>query len=143
MKKALIWTAIVAFLLLLIWNMGSDHVNGVKSEKEWYLSQLKFDFSAVLDSAEEKGQALFHVTHGHIELDKEARLKDQLRFNGLLDLFLYRQDGKIDLMVSDEVQLEKGDSIYINTDIKIARFFRGGEMIYEQSLLKSLRGRPF
>ena len=143
MKKALIWITIVAVLVLLVWNMGSDHVKGVKSEKEWYLSQLKFDFSGSLDSAEKRGQALFHITKGRIDINRESQLKEELRFNGLLDLFLYRQDGKLDLMISDQVPLKKGDSVYINTDLKTARFFRAGEMIYEQSLLKSLRGRPF
>ncbi|WP_276371943.1 hypothetical protein [Chryseolinea sp. H1M3-3] len=143
MKKGLIWTVIVAVVLLLIWNLGSEHVDGVKSEKDWYISQLKFDFSGVLDSAEKKGQALIRVTRGHIEFDKEARLKDKLRFNGLLDLFLYRQDGKIDLMISGQVQLQPGDSVYVNTELKTAKFFRDGEMMYEQPLLKSLRGRPF
>ncbi len=116
---------------------------GVKSEKEWYLSQLKFDFFGMLDSAEKRGQALFHVTKGRIDINRESQLKEELRFNGLLDLFLYRQDGKLDLMISDQIPLKKGDSVYINTDLKTARFFRAGEMIYEQSLLKSLRGRPF
>jgi hypothetical protein len=143
MKRALVWTAIIAFFLLLVWNLGSGHVKGVKSEKHWYLSQLKFDFSGVLDSAEKIGQALFHVTHGRIDVNKEARLKEKLRFNGLLDLFLYRQDGKIDLMIPADILLKKGDSVYINTDLKTARFFRDGEIICEQSLLKSLRGRPF
>ena len=143
MKKVLIWTAIIAVLLLLVWNLVSDHVTGVKSEKDWYLSQLKFDCSGTLDSAEKSGQALIHVKHGWIDVGKEARLKEDLRFNGLLDLFLYRQDSKIDLMISKDILLKKGDSVYINTDLKIARFFRDGEMIYEQSLLKSLRGRPF
>jgi len=56
MKKALIWTAIIVVLVLLVWNMGSEHVKGVKSEKDWYLSQLKFAFSGTLDISEKTGQ---------------------------------------------------------------------------------------
>ena len=74
MKKVLIWTAIIAVLLLLVWNLVSDHVTGVKSEKDWYLSQLKFDCSGTLDSAEKSGQALIHVKHGWIDVGKEANV---------------------------------------------------------------------
>lgn len=143
MKKALIWTTIILLFSLLIWNMGSAHVKGVKSEKEWYLSQLKFDFSATLDSAERQGQALVNVVEGRIDFNRENELKKKLRFNGMLDLFLYRGDGKLDLMITNPVRLEKGDSAYVNTDLRKAQFFRDGQMIYEQPLLKSLRGRPF
>ena len=143
MKKVRIWIGVVGIFILLLWSLGTDHMTGVKSEKEWYLSQLQFDFSGLVDSAEKKGQVLFHVTQGRIDVNKEAQLKDELRFNGLLDLFLYRQDGKVDLMISKDIPLKTGDSVYVNTDLKIARFFRGGKIIYEQSLLKSLRGRPF
>jgi hypothetical protein len=129
-------------MLLLLFNLGCRHVKGVKSEKGRYLSQLEFDFSGIVDSPEKKGQALFHVTHGRIDLDKESQLKKQLRFNGLLDLFLYR-DGMIDLMIPENIPLKKGDSVYINTNLKVARFFRRGKLISEHPLSKSLRGRPF
>jgi len=46
-------------------------------------------------------------------------------------------------MISDQAKLKTGDSVYVNTDLKTAQFFRAGELICEQSLLKSLRGRPF
>jgi hypothetical protein len=143
MKKNLTWAISAGIILLLLFNLGSRHVKGVKSEKDWYLSQLEFDFSGIVDNPEKKGQALFYVTHGRIDLNKESQLKKQLRFNGLLDLFLYRQDGKIDLMIPKNIALEKGDSVYINTNLKIARFFRRGELISEHSLSKSLRCRPF
>ena len=143
MKRRMFLAVGAIIACVLIFNIGWKHVKGVKSEKEWYLSRLYFDFSGILDSAEKKGQALFHVTHGRIELDREARLKKELRFNGMLDLFLYRNDRKIDLMISQDIQLKKGDSIYINTNLKVARFFRNDLLIAEQPLLKSLRGRPF
>jgi hypothetical protein len=143
MKKNLTWAISAGIILLLLFNLGSRHVKGVKSEKDWYLSQLEFDFSGIVDNPEKKGQALFYVTHGRIDLNKESRLKKQLRFNGLLDLFLYRQDGKIDLMIPKNIALEKGDSVYINTNLRVARFFRRGEPIFDHALSKSLRGRPF
>ena len=143
MKKSIFWAIGVIIACLLLFNIGSKHVEGVQTEKEWYLSKLDFNFSGIIDSAEKKGQALFRVTHGKIQLDKEAKLKTELRFNGLLDLFLYREDGKIDLMIPEDIHLEKGDSVYIHTNLKVARFFRNGELVAEHSLLKSIRGRPF
>lgn len=143
MKKPLIWTAIVFVLILMIWNIADNHVRGVKSEKEWFLTQLKFDFSAKLDSAEKPGQALLNVTHGQIDVAQESRVKEKLRFNGWVDLFIYRPDEKLDLMITGPAELKKGDSVYVNTDLKTAQFFRDGVMIYEQPLYKSLRGRPF
>lgn len=143
MKRIMSVVIGVIIACLLIFNIGSKHVSGVKSEKEWYLSQLDFDFSGVLDSTEKKGQALIRVTHGRIRFDREALLKKKLRFNGMLDLFIYRKDGTIDLMIPQDIHLRQGDSVYINTDLKIARFFRDAKLVHEHSLLKSMRGRPF
>lgn len=143
MKRALIWGSSVFLLLLLTANIFWKHVKGVKSEKQWYLSQLDFDFSAKLDSAEKGGQALLTVTHGHIDRKREAMLKAKLQYSGWVDLFLYRADGKLDLMIPGKLHLVQGDSVYVNTDSGLVRFFRNGKQIAAHPLYNSLRGRPF
>lgn len=129
--------------MLLIANILWNHVKGVKSEKQWYLSQLHFEFSAKLDSAEKGGQALLRITQGHIDRQRETELKSDLKYNGWVDLFIYRPDGTLDLMITENIRLAQGDSVYVNTDSGVARFFRNGELIADHSLFKSLRGRPF
>ena len=70
-------------------------------------------------------------------------MKEQLEYNGMLDLLLYRDDGRLDLMIVDPHKYIDGDSIYLNSRLSVVRFYRRGELIGEHDLIKSLRGRPF
>ena len=143
MKKWITWIGVIGILIFLTTRIFTRHVSGVRSEKIWYIKQLDFEFSGELDSADRPGQVLFHVTKGHLNTQKEKEVKEQLKHNGILELLLYRSDSRLDLMIVDPHHYIKGDSIYLNTNLNIARFYRAGKLIGEHELVKSLRGRPF
>lgn len=143
MKGKVIWISIVCVLVFLTIRLFRNHGHGVRDEKVWYINELDFEFSGILDSADRPGQILFHVTSGQINRSKESELKKKLKFNGILELLLYRADGKLDLFIQDPHQFNPGDSLYLNSERGLVQFYRNGEMISEHALVRSLRGRPF
>jgi hypothetical protein len=143
MKKRVIWIISISVLILLIGRILTRHINGVSSEKAWYISQLDFEFSGELDSADRPGQVLFHVTKGQLNSEKEKEVKAKLTHNGVLDLLLYRNDNKLDIMIIDPHDYVRGDSLYLNSKLNIVRFYRDGKLLGDHDLIKSLRGRPF
>lgn len=143
MKKWIIWTGVICVLTFLTLRMFSRHVTGVKNEKVWYMNELGFEFSGRLDNDDSPGKVLFRVTGGQLNSERESTVNEQLQYNGMLDLLLYRSDGRIDLMIVDPHNYVTGDSLYLNSRLKVVRFYRYGKLLGEHDLMKSLRGRPF
>jgi len=143
MKKWITWGVVISVLTFLTTRISTHHVSGVKSERLWYIEQLHFEFSGKLDNLDFPDRVLFRVTSGQLDIEREKAIKEQLKYNGMLDLLLYRDDGRLDLMIIDPHEYINGDSLYLNSGLKIVRFYRNGEFIGEHNLIKSLRGRPF
>jgi len=143
MKKYIIWISIIGILIFLIISTFRGHVNAVKDEKISYVKQLDFEFSGLLDSAERPGQVLFHITSGKFSRDTEREIGTKLIHNGVIELLLYRPDGKLDIMLNGSHDSRQGDSLYLNSNRNIVAIFRHGKLLSEHSLVKSLRGRPF
>lgn len=143
MKNKIIWVTVFIVFTLLIIRTFKTHVDGVTQERRWYVEQLRFDFSGRIDSVHDRGNILFHVTHGNLDREKESRINEQLKYNGVLDLLLYRPNNKILLMIDSAYHFRKGDSIYLSSAKNLVRIYRNNTLISEKELLKSMRGRPF
>ena len=143
MKKKLVWIVLIVILVLLITRSVTNHVDNVREERQWYIHELAFEFSAAVDSVVPPGKVLFHVTAGNLDRSKEKRIGENLRHNGMLDLFLYWPHDQTELMIKGAEQLHPGDSIYLNSVKNIVRIYRNKELLIESDLLNSLRGRPF
>jgi len=143
MKKRLVWIAAIVILVLLVTRSFFNHVDNVEKEREWYIQQLDFDFSGVIDTIIPPGRVLFHVTNGILNRDRERHLHEKLRYNGMLDLFLYQPNDQVELIIPHSDQLRSGDSVYVNTDQRIVKILRGEKLLVEVDLIESMRGRPF
>ncbi len=141
LKKWILGVAITAMVLLLIYRLFTQHVDGVKTEKAWFLSELNYEFSGEVDTVNRANHILFHITHGHLDTNRENELREQLKYWGQLVLFLYKDD-KIE-MLNGSAKYQPGDSLYLNSDLNVVRIFRKGQLIKESELVGSLRGRPF
>lgn len=142
MKTAIVVALCVGVLLLLIINLFRQHVNGVKSEREWYIKELGFKFSGLVDSVRESHIRL-HQISGRFDFDKERRVKEKLKYNGRLDLFLYRNERRIELMIDSSFNYKRGDSVFIDCEAGVVRLYRDKRRLAENSLLRSIKGRPF
>jgi hypothetical protein len=113
----------------------------VSEEKNWYLSELHFEFSAKIDSVVNANHILFHVVHGHLDKQREHQLSEKLRYWGRLILFRY-DDDKIEMMVGMS-NYQPGDSLYLSSDRNIVRIYDQKGGMKEYPLTGLLRGRPF
>ena len=144
MSVARKWTlgiGIVAVILLLVYRLFTKHVDGVKAEKAWFLSELNYEFSAEIDTLVDPSHILFHVTQGQLDTKREQKLGENLRYWGELILFRYPGD-KVEMLIGG-ARYQRGDSLYLNTDQNIVRIYRGKGLIKEFPLTGLLRGRPF
>lgn len=143
MKTWKIITLSVIILLLLIVNMFRQHVDDFRNERREYIQKLDFDFSAKVDAINLPGHIFFHVTNGAFDRDAEYRLNRVLKYNGRLALFLYFLGNQVEFISDSAKFYHTGDSLYFNTDKNKVYLYRDKDLILENGLLKSLRGRPF
>ena len=142
MKKGIVVALSGVLLLLLTINIFRQHVNGVKAERAWYIKELGFQFSATVDTVRQGHIRLKQIV-GRFDFDKERRVKEQLKYNGRLDLFLYRKGRKIELMIDSALSYKRGDSVYVDCTIGMARVYRNQQLLSENALIRSIKGRPF
>ena len=71
MKKWIIWIGVIGIIVFLTIRIFSNHVDGVKDEKKWYLEQLGFEFSGELDNHDLPDKVLFRITGGQLDTEKE------------------------------------------------------------------------
>ena len=142
MKTGVVVALCVVLLLLLTINLFRQHIDGVKSERVWYIKELGFKFSALVDTVRESHIRLHQIT-GRFDFDKERRVKEKLKYNGRLDLFLYRNERRIELMIDSSFNYKRGDSVFIDCDAGLVSLYRSKRRLAENSLLRSIKGRPF
>lgn len=142
-KKWTLAVLIGALFIFLSHRLFNKHVVGVASEKQWYIEQLNFKFSGVIDSVNRHGHILFSVTHGSLDRQQESRLNSQLKRNGMLNLFLYKPDEMVELMIPNAHRFIAGDSIYVNSSLNMVKVYRGDSLLLQHPLVPLLSGRPF
>lgn len=142
-KKWTLAISIGAVFIILSYRLFNKHVAGVASEKQWYVEQLNFKFSGVIDTVNRPGHILFSITHGSLDRLQEGRLNSSLKRNGVLDLFLYKPDEMVELMIPHANRFIAGDSIYVNSSLNIVKVYRGDSLLLQHPLVPLLRGRPF
>jgi hypothetical protein len=140
MKKWIIIGSLLVVVLLSI-RAYKNHVDGVQAERRSYIRELNFDFSGVVDTVNRPGHILFHATEP-MDRGREKSLNAELHFNGILDLFLYK-DNQLELMIDGAGQCQRGDSVYVNSEENVVKVFRGKKLVVRRDLINSIRGRPF
>jgi len=141
MKKWIIGIAAFGVICFLIYRTFTGHVNGVEAERLWYLRELNYNFSAIIDTVHRPNHLLFHFTHGSLDRTAEHRVGNRLKYWGHVQLLIYHGN-QIELM-NGSAKYEKGDSLYLNSRLNVARIYRGGRLVKEFELTRALRGRPF
>lgn len=143
MKTWKIITLSAVVLLFLVVNIFRQHVDDFRAERKEYIRKLDFDFSAKVDTVNPPGHIFFHFTHGTFDHDTEFRLNRQLKHNGRITLFLYFPNNQMEFISDSSKLYQPGDSLHFNTDRNKVYLYRGENLILENGLLKSIRGRPF
>lgn len=119
----------------------------LRSEREWYIENLKYDFSAEVDTVivtNKKGSGfiLCHFTAGKMNLSVEDSLKRHLKRHERLRLFPRRSDGKIRFASGKAGSVMKGDSVTVNSALNKITVFRNGEKLIEKDVRETISGEP-
>lgn len=140
MKRWTLWTIIVFAFLLLVVRLIYSRFDHLEREKAWYISELHYDFSARVDSLVRPGRALITVTFGDFDPNREWQLKGNLKYHGILHLFISREE-RYDVRVPLEASLK--DSLHVRSDMNQMSLYRNGELVVSRPLSEFLRQRPF
>ena len=140
MKKWIPWLIGVVIIVLLVVRLFYSHINKLKKEKMWYVSELHYNFSARIDSVIRPGRALITTIHGTVDAQREWQLKPKLSAHGVLHLMIVNQKW-IDMLVPPHAL--KNDSLQINSDENRLSVYRDGKLLITRPLSESLRQRPF
>lgn len=97
----------------------------------------------MVDSVNRPGHILFRVIQGHLDRQQEHYLNSRLKRNGVLDLFLYKPNERLELMIPHAHRFHSGDSIYVNSSQNMVQIYRGDSLLLQHQLVPLLRGRPF
>jgi hypothetical protein len=147
MKKWILISLLVCAFLFLGIRMIVNNVNDSDSERQWYISQLGFEFSGEVDSVimhgKYHGLLLFRITKGKIDKSKERKLQHKLKGNGRLDLFVHQPEGKFEMITPIAYKYQRGDSIYVNTNEDRISLYRKNKLISQYEVMASLRSAPF
>jgi len=146
MKKWLIIIGSIVVLILLVVRLIVTAVGGEEDEKQWYVSQLHYNFSAEVDSVEKfhqnGGLVYFHLTRGSIETSYEKKLNKKLKHSHLGFIYYNRGDG-VKIFTSRPNTYKAGDSISVDSEKDNLTFYRDGKEIATAKISESLSRRPF
>ena len=145
------WIPIVVAALIIFILGGRLVIRKIgrfKTEKEWYVQQLKYTFSAEIDTVimrnKKKGFGLivFHLTQGAANTSVEDSLNRHLTHFKRIEFLRLKPDEKIEIISGTAGRCAQGDSISVNSSNNKIMVFREGNKVSETQVSESLRVRP-
>ena len=101
MKKTILIISSILILDFLSFRLLNKHQNKVHEEREWYLSNLGYNFSATIDSIQiersSHGVIYFHITNGSFDFNTERLMKEKLKQYAVLFLLKEKASGAMEM----------------------------------------------
>ncbi len=148
-KTLLIFSGIALLCLLLIIRLFFRQDNRMTEEREWFVSGLRYEFSARVDSVRmfnnNTGRLWCRITAGDPQVDREDSLKRLFKEHDMLYLIFHRSADSIIFLVPNGNMVAKGDSVRVSSRKNVIQFFRDGKQVATGQLSNTLTGygRPF
>lgn len=149
-KNLLIFGGIALVFILLIIRLFTVEINRVTAEQEWFARELRYEFSAVVDSIRmfngAGGNLRARITAGDPHIEREDSLKKFFRKHEKMYIVYKRSSDSIVFILPYANQVRKGDSIRMSSKENMIRVFRQSKEVYSQSMSESLmayQGPPF
>lgn len=144
MKKTLLVLGGIAllFLLLVIRLFVVEHTV-TKEEQEWFVRELRYEFSAVVDSVKlynngVSGNIRGRIIAGDPNTKREDSLKKSFKKHDQIYLVYKRSGDSIRFILPYANQIRKGDSIRLSSNENTIRVFREGKQVVNQPMHESL-----
>ena len=148
-KTLLILGGVGVASLLMIARLFFRQDNRMTSEREWFASALRYEFSAQVDSVrmfnQHTGRLWCRITEGDPQIDREDSLKRLFKEHDMLYLIFHRSADSIIFIVPNGNMVAKGDSVRVSSQKNTIQFFRDGKQVATDRLSETLTGygRPF
>ena len=150
MKKTLLIIGGIALLcLLLVVRLFFKQNSGMKEERDWFVSALRYEFSAQVDSVrmfnKHTGRLWCRLISGDPQVHREDSLKRLFQEHDMLYLIFQRSADSIIFLVPNGNLVAKGDSVRVSSQNNTIEFFRDGKRVATDQLSTTLTGygRPF
>lgn len=146
-NKGLIIGSII--LVLLVARLVLKQVNKYSTERKWYVENLNYEFTAVVDSIEffnnRGGGFLFCRTLDGRPINRtvEDSLQEHLEQFQILRFMFFRKDGRAAKLSWETQQYEIGDSIYVNSKIDVFRITRNRKILRSGKVSNELYEKMF
>jgi hypothetical protein len=124
-----------------------NKVQSLESEREWYVSQLAYNFSATVDTVifldgnVGPGRLFCAVTDGSARAGVEDSLMHQLKHFTELRFNESKNDDTLIFVVPGADRWKANDKILVNTLANELKIFREDVLIYEDKVSNLLEGR--
>jgi hypothetical protein len=148
-KTLLIFGGIALLCFLLVVRLIFKQKNSFEDEREWFAKELRYEFSARVDSVqmynESSCKLWCRITSGDPQVDREDSLKRSFEEHDMLYLIFYRSDDSITFLHPNSKLVAKGDSVRISSEKNTIQFFRDKKQIVNDQLSEVLTGfgKPF
>jgi hypothetical protein len=148
-KTLLILGGIGLFCFLLIVRLFYKQNSGMQSEREWFAKELRYEFSARVDSIqmlnEHTGKLWCSLTAGDPHIDREDSLKLLFKEHDMLYLIFKRKGDRITFLVPNGNLIHAHDSVRVSSSQNSIVFFRDNQQVAKDQLSATLTGfgRPF
>lgn len=148
-KTLLILGGIGLVCTLLIARLFFRQHNRVEEEREWFVKNVRYEFSAQVDSVElineHVGRLLCRIVSGHAQTSREDSLKRHFKEHDMLYLIFHHSGDSILFIARDAHLVNKNDSIRVSSENNSIQIFRDGKQIATDKLSNILTGygRPF
>lgn len=143
MRTFLILAGVAFVALLLVIRIFFSEFNGHEKEREWFVSKLHYEFSVVVDSAQQHHRVFAdgRVTAGDPKFYREDSLKNSLTEYGNLQLVTRYHNDSISFALNDfPEKIQRGDSIRFSSKENMVSVFRSGKPVVSKKMSDVLFG---
>ncbi len=146
-KNLLLLTAILIFASLLMRTVFVK-LDSLDGERKWFVENLNYQFSFVVDTVsvygyDGKGFLVGHIVSGNLKSEIEHELVKQLKVYQSLAFLKERMDGTYLLSNRAPKRYQKDDSLYIDSDKGQIVQYREGKILAKEAITESLMATLF
>ena len=144
MKTFLILAGIGLVCLLLIIRLFFIGRDNYQKEREWFTQNLKYEFSAEIDSIgmfnQTVGRVYGRITSGQPLTYREDSLRNSLKKHEKLRLITRHRNDSIVFVFFSAHETKKGDSLRVSSSANTITLFREGKQVMQTPFSDNLNG---
>lgn len=151
MKNFLIGSSIFIVVVLFALRIVFIKSGGAKEEREWFVRNLKYEFSSEVDSVimlrgdVGPGRLVCHLTGGNPDSTREDSLNHHLKDHKSLQFISHRNGRLLEFIILGAQNFIAGDSVHVSSENNSIRFFRNRKELSADplSIMLEARGNMF